>query len=195
MLSSSFYLFFKLALLLSYLLKIGAKVANCLRAHNSLAAYFLCSPHFVDLFLCSRRGRREFLTKVTMMNDHTDRKYSQRGNVFQPCGCPKFFGNDIAVDLFVRSPPAVLSREVSGRCHCFSRPLPLLAAAAANIVPVRCQRKRRGLFPAPVWPGPNLSPPFSSHPCCCGKARGLSSCLPFLCAHKQVNCYIITSFF
>ena len=95
--------------------------------------------------------------------------------------------------LFVASP--VLSREVSGRCHCFSRPLPLLAAAAANIVPVRCQRKRRGLFPTPVWPGPNLSPPFSSHPCCCGKARGLSSCLPFLCAHKQVNCYIITSFF
>jgi len=55
--------------------------------------------------------------------------------------------------------------EVSGRCHCFSRPLPLLAAAAANIVPVRCQLKRRGLFPAPVWPGLHLSPPFSSHPC------------------------------
>ena len=75
--------------------------------------------------------------------------------------------------LFAVSP--VLSREGSGRCHCFSRPLPLLAAAAANIVPVRCQRKRRGLFPSPVCPGPNLSPPFSSHPCCCGKARGLSS--------------------
>ena len=71
-------------------------------------------------------------------------------------------------------------KEGSGRCHYFSRPLPLLAAAAANNFPARCQQKWRWLFPAPAWPFPNLSPPFSPHPCCRGETRGISSCFLFL---------------
>ena len=99
--------------------------------------------------------------KVTIkrVKNQIYRHFSKQENVFQAMIWP----------LIVVAPP-VHSREGSGRCHCFSRPLPLLAAAAAKLFPVRCQRKRRGLFPAPVWPFPNLSPLFSAHPCCCGAA-------------------------
>ena len=41
-----------------------------------------------------------------------------------------------------------LTKQVgSERCRHFSRPLPLLAAGAANFFPVRCQQQRWLLFP------------------------------------------------
>ena len=39
----------------------------------------------------------------------------------------------------------------------WQRPLPSLAAAAANHVPARCQPKKRALFPSVVAPAPCLS--------------------------------------
>ena len=45
----------------------------------------------------------------------------------------------------------------SGRCHHCSRPLPSLAAAAANHVPARCQPEKHAPFPSAVPPAPCLS--------------------------------------
>ena len=85
--------------------------------------------------------------------------------------------------LFAVSP--VLSREGSGRCHCFSRPLPISSPSAANgkgvvFFPLRCALVPicRHLFPL--------------IPAAVGKREIFRALSAGTTTHKQVNCYIIT---
>ena len=109
-------------------------------------------------------------------------------------------GDDIVVDLFVRSsprcsqqgrqralplffPPAAI--VFPARCHYWQRPLPISSPSAANgkgvaFFPLRC-----GLVPI-------CRRLFPLIPAAVGKREAFRAAWLFLCAHKQVNCYIIT---
>ena len=82
----------------------------------------------------------------------------------------------------------------SARCQSFSRPLPLLAAGAANIVPARCQQQKWRFCPAKAWLNSCFPPLFSPLPAFFQQGHPfLFAILPFRKLRSNPNSFYLGS--